>query len=103
MPVYLIYLAVFFAIPLGVLAALTRRELRRHPRTILWSLVSVYTAGGVWDWLACRTGVWRYDSAPALGIWIDGLPVEEFIGFYVLGTLLMVAVTFVVLRRLRHV
>lgn len=103
MLVYLIFLAVFFAFPFLVLGALNRKELRRHPRTLLWSLVFVATFGALWDWLACRTGVWRYDSAETVGLWIDGLPAEEIVGFYALGALWIVTVTLAVLRRSRHV
>jgi lycopene cyclase domain-containing protein len=103
MPVYLIYLGVFFALPVLALGVLAREDVRRHPRTILWAVGFVAVLGAPWDWLSCRTGVWRYDSAPTVGIWIDGLPVEEFLGFYVLGTLLIVLVSLVALRRTRHV
>ncbi len=88
MPVYLIYLLVFFAIPVLVLGWWRRDTVQRYRRTLLWCLVFVFTLGGLWDWLSVRTGVWFYDSAPTVGIWLAGLPVEEFIGFYVLGTLL---------------
>ncbi len=100
-PVYLLYLTVFFLLPGLVLSWLNRRELRRYRRTVLWCLFFVYTLGGLWDWLAVRTGLWRYDSAPTLGLWLAGLPVEEFIGFYVLGTLLMVNVVLLVQRLMR--
>ncbi len=88
MPVYLIYLSVFFALPVILLGWWQRGTFRRYKRTLFWCLFFVYTLGGIWDWLSVRTGVWFYDSAPTLGIWLDGLPMEEFIGFYVFGTLL---------------
>ncbi len=103
MPVYLIYLLLFFAPPVLVLGWLLRKEIGDFRRTILWSLLFVYTIGLLWDWLSCRTGVWRYDSAETLGIWLDGLPVEEFLGFYVLGTLLMDGAILLILKRSHHV
>jgi hypothetical protein len=47
--------------------------------------------------------VWRYDSAPTLGVWIAGLPIEELVGFYVFGTLLIVGVALLALGRSRRV
>jgi len=99
MPVYALFLLIFFAIPVLLLGWFLRADFRRYRRTVLWCLAFVFTLGGTWDWLAYRTGLWRYDSAKTLGIWIDGLPVEEFLGFYLLGTLLMVSVAFAILKK----
>ncbi len=99
MPVYLVYLLVGFGLPVAVAGWIARRRLWRYRRTVLWSLVFVAGLGGVWDWLACVTGVWRYDTAPTLGVWLGPLPVEEFLGFYTLGTLWIVTVVLWLLGR----
>ncbi|MFQ5890203.1 MAG: lycopene cyclase domain-containing protein [Gemmatimonadota bacterium] len=99
MPVYLIFLAVCFALPAALIGWLGRGLLRRYQRPLIWCFLFVFTGGALWDWIAVRTGVWRYDSAPTLGVWIDGLPIEEFLGFYILGTLLIGVVSLVVGRR----
>ncbi|MFC1554851.1 lycopene cyclase domain-containing protein [candidate division KSB1 bacterium] len=103
MYVYLIFLAVFFLVPGVVLFFALRKEIFRYKRTILWCFVFVFTVGLIWDWLSVKTGVWRYDSARTLGIWIDGLPVEEFIGFYILGTFLIIAVLLLVKKVTKNV
>ena len=100
---YLLFLLVFFGLPALLLAWRTRRRLAQCRRTFLWLLVFVFTTGWFWDWLSWRTGLWRYDSAPTLGLWITGLPVEEFVGFYLLGTAFMFLVVMAVLGRTRHV
>ena len=100
---YLEFLLIFFGLPALVLAWRTRREIVKYRRTARWLLVFVYTAGWFWDWLSWRTGLWRYDTAPTLGLWITGLPVEEFVGFYLLGTVFMFLVVLAALRRTRHV
>lgn len=100
---YLTFLLIFFLLPVLVLAWPLRRDVLRYRRTGLWLLAFVYAAGGVWDWLSWRTGLWRYDSAPTLGLWITGLPVEEYLGFYVFGTAWMFLVVLAVLRRMRRV
>ena len=100
---YLVFLLLFFALPCLLLGWRLRRDLHRCRRTFLWCLLFVITAGGFWDWLSWRTGVWRYDTAPTLGIWLGGLPIEEFLGFYLLGTLFMFLVVLAFLRSGRHV
>jgi len=103
MPTYLVFLAVFFLVPVAFLGLVLRREVRRYPRTLLWSLAFVSTVGLAWDLLAVRTGLWRYDTAPTVGIWIGGLPIEEFLGFYILGTSLIAGTALLFLERIRHV
>lgn len=103
MPVYALFLIVFFALPALVLGWFMRTEIRRYRRTLLWCLAFVYTIGAAWDWLSVRTGVWRYDSAPTIGVRIDGLPIEEFVGFYVFGTLLIATVVLLALKISKHV
>jgi lycopene cyclase domain-containing protein len=100
---YLLFLLLFFALPLIPLAWLCRRALVRYRRTLAWSLAFVCAIGGPWDWLSSTTGVWRYDSGRTVGLWFQGLPVEEFAGFYLLGTLLIVSVTLSLLRGRDHV
>ncbi|MCX6631103.1 MAG: lycopene cyclase domain-containing protein [Candidatus Solibacter sp.] len=100
---YLVFLLIFFGAPTLLLGWHMRRETARYRRTALWLLLFVCTAGWFWDWLSWRTGLWRYDTAPTLGVWIAGLPVEEFVGFYVLSTALMFLVVLTVFRRTRHV
>lgn len=98
---YLTFLLVFFLAPTLVLGWYVRRDIVRYRRTGVWILFFVYAAGFFWDWLSWRTALWRYDTAPTLGLWIGGLPVEEYVGFYVLSSALMFVVTLVVLRRAR--
>lgn len=103
MPVYALFLVIFFALPALALGWLVRAELRRYRRTMVWCLAFVFTIGAGWDWLSVRTGVWRYDSSATLGVWIDGLPIEEFVGFYVVGTMLIAAVVLLALKISKHV
>lgn len=92
MPQYLLFQLIFFAFPLSIVLFVTKGRIFRYKRTLFWIFVVVYTAGLFWDWLSVRTGVWTYDVGNTLGVWIWGLPVEEFLGFYTVGILLIVAV-----------
>ena len=101
--VYLYFLLIFFAVPVLIIGWYLRKDIKNYRRTIFWCLVFVYTIGLLWDWLSFKTGVWRYDSAPTVGIWIDGLSAEEFIGFYLLGTFLITGVILIIRKKLTHV
>ena len=99
MYIYLTYLSIFFAVPCLLLGWFFRHELKKYRRTVLWCFAFVFVLGGMWDWLAVRTGLWRYDSARTLGLWLAGLPVEELVGFYLLGTFLVVITSLAFLSR----
>lgn len=103
MPVYLIYLLVFFVPPVLVLGWLLRDRWKGVKRTVFWSFLFIFTIGFLWDWVSVQTGVWRYDSAATVGIWFLGLPIEEFVGFYVLGTLLLIEVPLLLCESKDHV
>ncbi len=99
MYVYLIFLLLFYGVPTVALCVLTRDRLRKYRRTLFWTFAFVFTIGWLWDWASVRTGVWRYDTAATLGVWLGGLPVEEFVGFYLLSTLFMVGIILLILDR----
>ena len=102
-PVYFLYLLVFFVAPVLVLTWLLWKQVKTYRRTLLWTLLFIYTFGAIWDWLSVQTGLWNYDTADTLGIWILGLPVEEFVGFYVFGTMLIALGALYFLRKASHV
>lgn len=103
MPVYFFYLLVFFVTPVMVLMWLLWKQVKTYRRTLLWTLLFIYTFGALWDWLSVQTGLWNYDTADTLGVWIFGLPIEEFVGFYVFGTMLIALVALYFLRKESHV
>ncbi|MFQ5753784.1 MAG: lycopene cyclase domain-containing protein [bacterium] len=98
MYVYLNFLLIFFGLPVLLIGWLRRKELFKYKRTLFWCFLFVYTIGWFWDWLSYKTGVWWYNSAKTLGIWLNGLSVEEFVGFYILGTLLIVSIILTILK-----
>lgn len=96
---YLQWLTIFVWAPLALLWATNWRLLRGYPRTftrcIGWALVFSVP----WDVLAVRTQIWLFPKEGNLGIWIFGLPLEEYL-FMVFVTLLVSTVTIVLRARL---
>jgi lycopene cyclase domain-containing protein len=92
---YLRWLAVFFCLPLAALWLTHFRLLWSHRQTIglcaFWALVLSVP----WDWWATRTRVWTFPADTHLGVWIGGLPLEEYL-FIVGATTLVSSFTLVV-------
>ena len=92
---YIAWLALFVALPLLALAALARRALWRRRRALGWALAGALAGGWAWDALAVRLGAWYYDPANILGVWLGGLPIEEWL--WIAGvTLLFGCITVIV-------
>ena len=96
MPVYLVFLAIFFWLPLVALWVTHRELLWRYRRTLALVLVPTFLLGVPWDILSVVTGLWWYDTGvPSLNIWpTPWLPLEEFLFTATyplwLGTLILV-------------
>ena len=92
---YITWLALFVGLPLLALAALARRALWRRRRALGWVLAGALVGGWAWDALAVRLGAWYYDPANILGVWLGGLPIEEWL--WIAGvTLLFGSITVIV-------
>lgn len=98
-PVYLIFLTIFFVFPLAVLWFLFGRLLIRYKKTFILTIIPTFLFGALWDVLSAVSGLWRYDSAPTLRIWFGPLPIEE-IFFTLIFPVFVVSLTVVVKKRL---
>lgn len=79
----LLGLCVVVTLPLEVLGG---ARVYRRPGTLLATLVPVVTVFGGWDLLAARHGDWWYSRRYTLGVWLLGLPAEEWLFFLVVPT-----------------
>ena len=73
-------LCVAATLPLEIVG---RARVYRRPKALLKTLAPVLIAFGGWDLLAVHHGQWRYSRRYTLGLWVLGLPVEEWLFFLV--------------------
>jgi lycopene cyclase domain-containing protein len=97
---YPLFLLLFLAIPIAVLALLLREKIRARwwgvtlALTILLALL--YTSP--WDNYLVATGVWFYDPARVWNIILGYVPLEEYL-FFVLQPILGALITLGLLRQ----
>jgi lycopene cyclase domain-containing protein len=72
----------------------------RRPRALLTTLAPVVVLFGGWDLVAVRHGEWSYGGRYTVGLWLAGLPVEEWLFFLVVPT--CAVLTYEVLGRSRR-
>jgi lycopene cyclase domain-containing protein len=76
---YIIWLALFVALPLLALLIAARHALWRRRRALLLTIAGALIGGWAWDALIVRLGAWYYDPRFILNWWIVGLPLEEWL------------------------
>ena len=100
MPVYLVFLVLFFVAPLAFFWFFSWQTLLRYKRTFLLTTLTTLLFGVPWDTLSVVSGLWRYDSSPTLGIWFGPLPLEEYF-FTLVFPIFVVTVTIVVREHIK--
>lgn len=86
---YFQWLAVFFGLPLAVLWATHFRLLRSQRQAIRASAIWALLLSVPWDWWATRMRVWTFPPDTHLGLWIGGLPLEEYV--FIVGATMFVS------------
>lgn len=95
---YLLWLALFLGAPLLALALRWPARLWAQRRALAWTLVGSLVGGWLWDAIAVRIGIWRFDASHIAGIWFLGLPLEEWL--WIAGvTLLFGSLTVLLMER----
>ncbi len=95
---YLVWLAVFIGVPL--LALLRWRHLfAPRGRALLWIVAGSLVGGWMWDALSVRWGIWFYAPSNIFGLWLIGLPIEEWL--WIAGITLMFALLTMVVAELQ--
>lgn len=97
---YVKFLLLFFGIPLAALLITHRKTLWRYRKTIALGATLTFAFGVPWDVISVLTGLWRYDSAPTLGVWFGVLPLEELV-FTLVYPVVMLGWALVLRERLR--
>lgn len=98
---YLKWLTIFVWLPLFVLWATHFRILWKFKRTISFCVFWALVFSIPWDLWAIHTQIWIFPSDTNVGIWIGGIPLEEYF-FIVFVTMLISTITLILRERAHH-
>lgn len=96
---YLIWLLLFVALPLVCLWGIYRDVLVRYWRIVFLAPIGSLIFSFPWDYISIQEHIWYFEKPYVVGIWIFGLPLEEYL-FIVLVTLLFASISAVVWNRI---
>ena len=91
---YLIWLAIFMGLPLLLLMR-WRALFWPRRRALALAVLGSLAGGWAWDALSVRLGIWFYVPDFIIGLWIAGLPIEEWL--WIIGVTLLFGLTAIVI------
>lgn len=93
---YIVWLTIFVWLPTVLLWLTHLKTLKKYLRTfsfcVFWALVFSIP----WDLWATKTNIWSFPAGHNLGIWIGGLPLEEY--FFIVFVTFLVSTLTIVLK-----
>jgi lycopene cyclase domain-containing protein len=98
---YLKWLTFLVCLPILVLWLTHWKALFMYRRTVTLCILSGLLFGIPWDYWAISTRIWEFPPENILGIWIIGIPLEEYL-FLIFVTMLISTITLVLKTRLSH-
>ena len=95
---YILWLAVFVATPLIIELIVFRKTLRTYHTPILLAPIGALVFSFPWDYISIQENIWYFREPYIAGIWLFGLPIEEWL-FITLVTLLFATTAVIVWSR----
>ena len=87
---YPIWLLLFIILPLVLLWVFAHKTLRKHARLLGFTALGCLAVSVPWDILSVQDGIWYFTEPHILGVWVLGLPIEEYV--YIVGVGLLACI-----------
>lgn len=96
---YLLWLLIFALLPLVILWIIKFRDLMKYKLVFFLAPIGSLIFSVPWDIIAVKEGIWFYKDSNIIGIWLFGLPIEEYI-FIIFVTLLFAIITVLLWKKI---
>ena|SRR3989344_9162118 len=97
--VYIYWLTIFVWLPIIVLWVLNWEYLSHYKKTFLYCALWALAFSIPWDIWAVRAQIWSFPADTNIGLWVGGLPIEEYF-FMIFVTILISTVVLLVRRKI---
>lgn len=89
---YAIWLLIFVILPLVILWIIRFKDLKKYKIVFFLAPIGSIIFSLPWDYIAIKEKIWLFTEPHIFGIWLLGLPIEEWL-FIIFVTLLFSTVT----------
>lgn len=92
---YPIWLLIFVILPLSILWILNYQRLKKYKKVFYLTIIGALIFSYLWDLIAINQRIWYFELPHILGIFILGLPLEEYV--FIIGIVLLFTITTILL------
>ena len=94
---YIYWLSIFVWLPLLILWVVNWKYLSRYKKTFLYCIEWALLFSIPWDIWAVKVQIWLFPQDTNIGLWIGGLPLEEY--FFIIFVTMLISTIVLLLRR----
>ena len=84
---YPLWLLLFLTIPLALIWSLKFQTLMKYRLALTLTAIGCLAIAVPWDMLAVKDHIWYFSEPYIVGLWLLGLPVEEYVYILFVGLL----------------
>jgi lycopene cyclase domain-containing protein len=89
---YPLWLLIFVILPLSILWVIKFKDLKQYRIVFFLAPIGSIIFSLPWDYIAIKEKIWYFTKPHIFGIWLLGLPIEEWF-FIIFVTLLFTSIT----------
>ena len=94
---YIYWLTIFVWLPTIVLWAINWKYLSQYKKTFLYCIIWALIFSIPWDIWAVKAQIWNFPQDTNIGLWIGGLPIEEY--FFMVFVTVLISTVVLLLRK----
>ncbi|MBI3619961.1 lycopene cyclase domain-containing protein [Candidatus Roizmanbacteria bacterium] len=98
---YPLWLFLFCVLPIVVVCLLEFKTIKKYKKVIALAITGSIIFSFPWDFIAIHEKIWYFTKPHIVGIWLGGLPIEEWF-FITLETVLFTTVTIVLWEKYQN-
>ena len=84
---YRLWLLIFLTLPLGLIWCFRFQRLMQYRLVLTLTSLGCLALAVPWDILAVKDHIWYFSEPYILGVWMLGLPIEEYVYILFVGLL----------------
>lgn len=95
---YPLWILLFAVLPVVALFIIKFKVLKKYKLIFLFTIIGSFIFSIPWDYIAIKEKIWYFAEPHIFGLWILGLPIEEYL-FIIFETMLFTIITILLWKK----